>query len=348
MTIWYITNLFLYVIMCVKYEQGATSVLRMTKYAQGYITVSVSSGRGWIVMYYENNQDMNNAGKVVGKRRANRWTQIGVGLIAIVLGIIMSMSITASMYVSSILKEAGLSTAISHRLMDTVFDSLGDNIDALADIQTSIENSQIIDKIAQKYTTAMVNGMLEEKDYADIEVNIDSELDELMDMAYNGILSNINMGDIQKKIVRAALTYSETAAKQAINNYASGIYGDISYRLQPLIKVYGIITSSMFKILMLFIYITLLIVIIVFNPVRVVRYTLPCIFVITGGIYIFIANIIGNRCMAAVSNRYLGRTVFIDTQIAYRVMGVMCILAAASYVITLIYGMVVKNRRKRI
>ena len=90
---------------------------------------------------------------------------------------------------------------------------------------------------------------------------------------------------------------------------------------------------------MLLIYITLLIVIIAFNPVRVVRYTLPCIFVITGGIYIFIANIIGNRCMAAVSNRYLGRTVFID---------VMCILAAASYVITLIYGMVVKNRRKRI
>ena len=141
---------------------------------------------------------------------------------------------------------------------------------------------------------------------------------------------------------------TKNAANEAINNYASGIYGDISYRLQPLIKVYGIITSSVFKILMLFIYITLLIVIIAFNPVRVVRYTLPCIFVITGGIYIFIANIIGNRCMAAVSNRYLGRTVFIDTQIAYRVMGVMCILAAASYVITLIYGMVVKNRRKRI
>ena len=87
----------------------------------------------------------------------------------------------------------------------------------------------------------------------------------------------------------------------------------------------------MFKILMLFIYITLLIVIIVFNPGRVVRYTLPCIFVITGGIYTFIANIIGNRCMAAVSNRYLGRTVFIDTQIAYRVMGVMYVYTGSSF-----------------
>ncbi len=279
---------------------------------------------------------------------AHRWTQIGVGLISVIAGLILIVCVTAPMYVSSMLKDAGLSAAISHRFMDTVFDSLGDNMEALSRIQTSIEDSKIVDRIAQKYTTAMVDGMLKEKAFDDIEINIDAELDELMDMTYNKIASNINMGNIQETIVRAALSYSKNAAKEAINNYASGIYGDISYRLQPLIKVYGIITSSVFKILMLFIYITLLIVIIAFNPVRVVRYTLPCIFVITGGIYIFIANIIGNRCMAVISNRYLGRTVFIDTQIAYRVMGVMCILAAASYVITLIYGMVVKNRRKRI
>ena len=276
---------------------------------------------------------------------ANRWTQIGVGLISVIAGLILIVCVTAPMYVSSMLKDAGLSAAISHRFMDTVFDSLGDNMEALSRIQSSIEDSKIVDRIAQKYTTAMVDGMLKEKAFDDIEINIDAELDELMDMTYNKIASNINMGNIQETIVRAALNYSKNAANEAINNYASGIYGDISYRLQPIIKVYGIITSSVFKILMLFIYITLLIVIIAFNPVRVVRYTLPCIFVITGGIYIFIANIIGNRCMAVISNRYLGRTVFIDTQIAYRVMGVMCILAAASYVITLIYGMVVKNRR---
>lgn len=279
------------------------------------------------------------------KDTANRWTQIGVGLISVIAGLILIVCVTAPMYVSSMLKDAGLSAAISHRFMDTVFDSLGDNMEALSRIQTSIEDSKIVDRIAQKYTTAMVDGMLKEKSFDDIEINIDAELDELMDMTYNKIASNINMGNIQETIVRAALNYSKNAANEAINNYASGIYGDISYHLRPLIKVYGIITSVVFKILILLIYITLLIVIIAFNPVRVVRYTLPCIFVITGGIYIFIANIIGNRCMAAVSNRYLGRTVFIDTQIAYRVMGVMCILAAASYVITLIYGMVVKNRR---
>lgn len=46
--------------------------------------------------------------------------------------------------------------------MDTVFDSLGDNMEALSRIQTSIEDSKIVDRIAQKYTTAMVDGMLKE------------------------------------------------------------------------------------------------------------------------------------------------------------------------------------------
>lgn len=59
-------------------------------------------------------------------------------------------------------KDAGLSAAISHRFMDTVFDSLGDNMEALSRIQTSIEDSKIVDRIAQKYTTAMVDGMLKE------------------------------------------------------------------------------------------------------------------------------------------------------------------------------------------
>ena len=49
------------------------------------------------------------------------------------------------MYVSSMLKDAGLSAAISHRFMDTVFDSLGDNMEALSRIQTCIEDSKIVD-----------------------------------------------------------------------------------------------------------------------------------------------------------------------------------------------------------
>ena len=105
---------------------------------------------------------------------AHRWTQIGVGLISVIAGLILIVCVTAPMYVSSMLKDAGLSAAISHRFMDTVFDSLGDNMEALSRIQTSIEDSKIVDRIAQKYTTAMVDGMLKEKSFDDIEINIDA------------------------------------------------------------------------------------------------------------------------------------------------------------------------------
>ena len=43
---------------------------------------------------------------------ANRWTQIGVGLISVIAGLILIVCVTAPMYVSSMLKDAGLSAAI--------------------------------------------------------------------------------------------------------------------------------------------------------------------------------------------------------------------------------------------
>ena len=49
---------------------------------------------------------------------AHRWTQIGVGLISVIAGLILIVCVTAPMYVSSMLKDAGLSAAISHRLME--------------------------------------------------------------------------------------------------------------------------------------------------------------------------------------------------------------------------------------
>ncbi len=286
-------------------------------------------------------------GKAYKTKKANRLTQIGVGLLAVIIGLIMIASITAPMYVTSIVKDAGLSTAISHRLMDTVFDSLGDNIDALSQIQDSIEKSQIVDKLAQKYTSAMVKGMLDNKEFSEIDVNIDSELDELAELAYNGISSRISMVELQKNIVKAALALSEGSAKDAINNYVEGIYNNIYNRLNLLIKVYGVITSMTFKIIMFVLYVTSFVIIIVTNPVKIKGYTLPCIFVITGVVYMYLANVLGNRYVAAISNRYLGRTVFIDNQIAYKVMRVMCILGLISIVLCLICSLIKRKLGKK-
>lgn len=288
--------------------------------------------------------DSYNVNNAAYRKRANRFTQIVVGLLAVIIGLIMTVSITAPMYVTSMVKDAGLSTAISHRLMDTVFDALGDvDSEVLANIQNSIEDSKIIDKLAKKYTEAMVAGMLDNKEFNEIDVNIDSELDELADKAYNGIADHIKMGDIQKTIVKAALTYSENAAKDAINNYVEGIYNNIYNRLSSLIKVYGVITSMTFKIIMFVLYVITLVIIIVTNPVNVSRYTLPVIFILTGIVYMIAANVIGGRYVVQISNRYLGRAVFIDAGIAYKVMGVMCVFAVVSFVLFLIGRLIKKN-----
>lgn len=286
-------------------------------------------------------------GKVYKTKKANRLTQIGVGLLAVIIGLVMIASITAPMYVTSMVKDAGLSTAISHRLMDTVFDSLGDNMEALSQIQDSIEKSQIVDKLAQKYTSAMIKGMLDNKEFSEIDVNIDAELDELAELAYNGISSRISMGELQKNIVKAALAISENSARTAINNYVEGIYNNIYNRLNLLIKVYGVITSMTFKIIMFVLYVTTFVIIIVTNPVKITEYTLPCIFVITGAVYMYLTNVLGNRYVAAISNRYLGRTVFIDNQIAYKVMGVMCIFAVVSLVLCFICRLIKRKLAKK-
>ena len=54
-------------------------------------------------------------------------------------------------YVNYILEDAGLSSAISERMMDTVFDSLpSDDIEILGQIQDKLQNSPAVDALAEK------------------------------------------------------------------------------------------------------------------------------------------------------------------------------------------------------
>ena len=63
-------------------------------------------------------------------------------------------------YVNYILEDAGLSSAISERMMDTVFDSLpSDDIEILGQIQDKLQNSPAVDALAEKYAQAMIQGI---------------------------------------------------------------------------------------------------------------------------------------------------------------------------------------------
>ena len=187
-------------------------------------------------------------------------------------------------YAADIIKDAGLSSAISGRYMDTVIDSLPSSEQAgmdvyqynklLSDIQNTIQNSSAIDSIARKYTDALSKGLRDGKTFIILSLFADTE-----------------------------------SAKKAINNYASGIYADIQYRTAGLAGIYQTISSGTFYIVMIVLLALSLISLIIFSlPLSVSRIYLPILFVIYAGLEYVAFNVILSKAAMLLSNRLLGRT----------------------------------------
>jgi len=161
-------------------------------------------------------------------------------------------------YAADIIKDAGLSSAISGRYMDTVIDSLPSSEQAgmdvyqynklLSDIQNTIQNSSAIDSIARKYTDALSKGLRDGKTFNEIDIDIDDELTVLSSVTYNSIKDYTDNTD---STITLSLFADTESAKKAINNYASGIYADIQYRTAGLAGIYQTISSGTFYIVMI-------------------------------------------------------------------------------------------------
>ena len=132
-------------------------------------------------------------------------------------------------YTADILKDAGLSSAVSSRYMDTVINGLpsseqtgmdtSEYNNLLSDIQNSIQNSPAIDSIARKYTDTLTRGLRDGKTFDEINIDIDEELTTLAAIAYNKAADLVEP-KISKKYVR---NYIEGASSI---EYAS-IYNNI-------------------------------------------------------------------------------------------------------------------------
>ena len=75
-------------------------------------------------------------------------------------------------------------------------------------------------------------------------------------------------------------------------------------------------------------YIGMVIACIVTTPLTVVRFSYPATFVLFGILYYFLVNVVGNTLVARLSNRFLGRTVFLDPSMGYAML-IVAILGAA-------------------
>lgn len=222
-------------------------------------------------------------------------------------------------YASDIIKDAGLSSAVSGRYMDTVIDTLPSSEQAgmevseynklLSDIQNAIQNSSAIDSIARKYTDALTKGLCDGKAFDEINIDIDEELTTLAAIAYNGITQNQDYSDDIKNVITLSLVLDKQSAQKAINNYASGIYDEMQYRASGLAGIYQTISSKTFYAAMILLLALSLILLILFSlPLSVIRIYLPALFVIYAGLEYVTFNVLLSRAAMLLSNRILGRT----------------------------------------
>lgn len=289
------------------------------------------------------------------KRRLNAGLFSVLSVLLTFCILLFTLSLNAKTYVSSALMEAGLSSAVSHRMMDTVIDTLypsgtqanSEDNKFLQRIQTDIEESYIIEQIADKYIDASVKGISSGKSFDSIYVDISDEMSQLISFVNKEINERADLTDSQKDAVRISLIQDAVSAEKAINNYASDVYNDVSDRASGIIKVYKEFSSlKMIVLLGLFSYIIYAILVVI-TPVRVLRFSMPLTFLISGGIYLFITNVLGNSVLRFLSNRLLGRTVYINETLGYITFGVIAFIAVMIFIVLMVKYFKYKKILKR-
>ena len=289
------------------------------------------------------------------KRRLNAGLFSVLSVLLTFCILLFTLSLNAKTYVSSALMEAGLSSAVSHRMMDTVIDTLypsgtqanSEDNKFLQRIQTDIEESYIIEQIADKYIDASVKGISSGKSFDSIYVDISDEMSQLISFVNKEINERADLTDSQKDAVRISLIQDAVSSAKAINNYASDVYNDVSDRASGIIKVYKEFSSlKMIVLLGLFAYIIYAILVVI-TPVRVLRFSMPLTFLISGGIYLFITNVLGNSVLRFLSNRLLGRTVYINETLRYITFGVIAFIAVMIFIVLMVKYFKYKKILKR-
>lgn len=269
-------------------------------------------------------------------------------IIAVIILLLSLSGLTANLslpfYTVNILKDAGLSSAVSNRYMDTVIDRLPSREQSgmdiaqynklLYDIQSSIENSPAIDSIALKYADAITEGLRDDKTFYEIDIDIDEELTTMAAIAYHSITDNQDISDTLKSKIILSLSLDEESIKAAIDNYALGIYSGLSNHIAFLAGVYQIITSKLFYIIMFLLVLASILSIFLSASISVSRICLPLCFIIFGGLEYVTCNVLMSKAVLLLSNRFLGRTVSLNLTyakydlIVYVLLGIFCAIAA--------------------
>lgn len=279
----------------------------------------------------------------IGKRILN----VLIGLLFIISVTVLGSSFLAKRVLVDAISQAGVDTAISHRMMDAVFGYAGaDDTEWIAKIQNKIEKNGEVQAITQKVMNEITEDLSSGKAYKDVDVT--KELNRILDDSMQEIKdTNPELNDDMLAMMKQQLKEELVDVQDVLNSYASNLYdnmNDTSTVQGKVAKLYTILLSMPCRVAAgAAILILAVLTILLGYPRYRGLFSLGVEGLICGVIFAPGIGLMGNKVLSLLTDRILGRTIDVNLK-AFLWMG--CISAGAG-VVFLLAGLIVNWKDDR-
>lgn len=279
----------------------------------------------------------------IGKRILN----VLIGLLFIISVTVLGSSFLAKKVLVDAISQAGVDTAISHRMMDAVFGYAGaDDTEWIAKIQNKIEKNGEVQAITQKVMNEITEDLSSGKAYKDVDVT--KELNRILDDSMQEIKdTNPELSDDMLAMMKQQLKEELVDVQDVLNSYASNLYdnmNDTSTVQGKVAKLYTILLSMPCRVAAgaAILILTVLTILLGYPRYRGL-FSLGVEGLICGVIFAPGIGLMGNKVLSLLTDRILGRTIDVNLK-AFLWMG--CISAGAG-VVFLLAGLIVSWKDDR-
>lgn len=279
----------------------------------------------------------------IGKRILN----VLIGLLFIISVTVLGSSFLAKKVLVDAISQAGVDTAISHRMMDAVFGYAGaDDTEWIAKIQNKIEKNGEVQAITQKVMNEITEDLSSGKAYKDVDVT--KELNRILDDSMQEIKdTNPELSNDMLAMMKQQLKEELVDVQDVLNSYASNLYdnmNDTSTVQGKVAKLYTILLSMPCRVAAgAAILILAVLTILLGYPRYRGLFSLGVEGLICGVIFAPGIGLMGNKVLSLLTDRILGRTIDVNLK-AFLWMG--CISAGAG-VVFLLAGLIVSWKDDR-
>ena len=279
----------------------------------------------------------------IGKRILN----VLIGLLFIISVTVLGSSFLAKKVLVDAISQAGVDTAISHRMMDAVFGYAGaDDTEWIANIQNKIEKNGEVQAITQKVMNEITEDLSSGKAYKDVDVT--KELNRILNDSMQEIKdTNPELNDDMLAMMKQQLKEELVDVQDVLNSYASNLYdnmNDTSTVQGKVAKLYTILLSMPCRVAAgAAILILAVLTILLGYPRYRGLFSLGVEGLICGVVFAPGIGLMGNKVLSLLTDRTLGRTIDVNLK-AFLWMG--CISAGAG-VVFMLAGLIVSWKDDR-